>query len=152
MCASHAEPSALYPRSEPANMSAAKVTPYRHRAYALTKAKRKGLQKVDEESRRSGITEDTRNSERTAGTNSNDHQPVAADGYLIRPWRESMGYDPDSDELYFRARKSSSSSIGSNRRSCEIKVAEDNLAGGADQVDDDLNEDAPPANQDLMVS
>ena len=42
---------------------------------------------------------------------------IAADGYEIRPLKDSIGYDPLTEEWYFRARKSSSSSSGSNRHS-----------------------------------
>ena len=42
---------------------------------------------------------------------------IAADGFVIRRLSDSIGYDPLTEEWHFRARKSSSSSSGSNRHS-----------------------------------
>ena len=46
---------------------------------------------------------------------------IAADGFPIRRLSDSIGYDPLTDEWHFRARKSSSSSSGSNRHSWDEK-------------------------------
>ncbi len=139
-------------RAESGKMSAEKASPSRPRANAISvKERRERLEKLVEERRQSEATEDLLNSERATNTNIKE-QPVAADGFFICRWQDSMRYDPVTGELNYRARKSSTTSIGSNRRSCEIKFAEDNEASGADQVESDSNEDAPAVDQDVTVS
>ena len=80
---------------------------------------------------------------------------IASDKFLTRPIRESCIYDQESEELFFRPRKSSSTSMGSNRNSWadhdqfanELQAKRASLLGL-----DTLQEDAERLDLDLKVS